>query len=180
MTQLVSKFERINGILVLSLMGRNLSGADVITVLKTTHNFRIGGSAEQMLLSKNSDGFDANHRVPVGAYRVALLPTKLIDDASLRTSKNLKKLAKELLGCSDDPPRAGITAEIPEVFSDELMQKENLEYIAAVHTPIVAFGEPRILAIRLYEKTPKWFGSFRHKDGDMTWNEKGAHAVLLP
>ncbi|PIQ91413.1 MAG: hypothetical protein COV70_03835 [Parcubacteria group bacterium CG11_big_fil_rev_8_21_14_0_20_39_22] len=174
--RLTLDFERNeHGHIVLTIIGTDHSGAQEIERLTTTR-FYISDWAKSCLLSKGDDGYDKKHRLVAGQrYKVALMPTKEIEDDSDRTTEALRKRGIKKYGYGK--PLAGIVPRIREVVSNQLMEKMGFRYIAAPHDIITdSGGLPGVIGAYLGDDGSLLFAYCDHPGS--RWNVGGAFAFL--
>jgi hypothetical protein len=124
-----------NGHYIVNVTGLGLSGREEIGRLEEG-GFRIGDYARQILLSANSDSYDANHRLEAGCeYTVVIVLGRELTEN--RTTAGLQLYAVQF---GYTKPLAGIVPRLREAVSDRQMeQMDGIWYIAGLHDPIIGF-----------------------------------------
>ena len=163
-----------HGHYIIEVTGRDLTGAEEIELL-TQSGFRISDYAKSMLLSTNSDSYDANHRLEDGkVYKVALVPGREVKND--RTTANLQAYGQSF---SYVKPLAGLQSRIRESVSDKQMDQMDIWYIASLHDTIKDFdGNPLVLS-SYRDDDGQWLLAYWGEPGDK-WDDSGAFAFLVP
>ncbi|HEY4500816.1 MAG TPA: hypothetical protein VJI70_00925 [Candidatus Paceibacterota bacterium] len=171
-------FERNeHGHIVLTFVGLDLTGAQEIERLEGT-GFRFGKYAKQCLMSRNSDSYDAKHRLVAGQmYKIALMPGREIEKDSDRTTANLQKRGMEHYGYGK--PLAGLVPRYRERISDKQMEEMGFWYISSTHDPIKDFGGGPLVLSADRGGGGRWvYASWGEPDA--RWDGRGAFAFPVP
>jgi len=171
-------FERNeHGHIVLTVVGLDFTGEQELKRF-TAAGYRLNDQARSCLLSTNEDGYDQNHRLVTGqVYKIALMPTREIEDDNNRTTDALRKRGIERYGYRK--PLAGIAPRTRETVSDEQMEKMGFWYIATPHDTIKdSGGGPRVLHAYRGDDGPWLYAVWDHPDN--RWGGDGAFAFLVP
>ncbi|OGG58963.1 hypothetical protein A3C89_03700 [Candidatus Kaiserbacteria bacterium RIFCSPHIGHO2_02_FULL_50_50] len=173
------EFERNeHGHVVLTLTGLNLTGEQEIARHLASPDAKMCDWAMSCLLSKNSDGYDAKHRLVEGqVYRVALMPTNVIKVDSERTADALRQYGVNNFGYGKG--LAGLIPRMREVVSNAEMKSMGFRFIAGLHDLIKdSDGDPNEL---LFDggDDGRWLRASWVLPG-IRWVGLGAVALLLP
>lgn len=123
-----------HGHITFTITGIDLTGGKEIERLLAA-GFLVDDWARECMLSQRSDGYDQGHRLTEGRpYRIALMPTKEIENEHDRTTDYLRNRGIGKYGYSE--PLGGIAPRIREFVSEDGMERIGLFYVAVPHKPI--------------------------------------------
>jgi hypothetical protein len=167
-------FKNEHGHYVFTITGLNLTGKQEVTRMKEG-GFLLRDPACQILMSTNSDSYDANHRLEDGKeYHLVLILNREIEKN--RTTTNIQKYARSF---GYEVPLAGIMPRLRETVLDKQMEQMDIYYIAGLHKPIQdTNGDPYVLSAGRGDDS-RWLSTGQGSP-DSQFNCIGASAFLVP